>query len=156
VVNTLLAVIPISCISHIFFRSFSQGENTHIYPNALSMYLLRDGKWKIPKPFIKTSFNHRSIEFIFEEVRTIGIFHTLWFHFQRRIKFTYYFYQCQLLMKKKMILLGYTKVCKGFLFFKIYDSYNELDITWLCVWWFVSCICYTRFHTCYYGGNPVY
>lgn len=46
-----------------------QGVYTQEYPNALSMYLLKEGKWKIPKEFIKASFSHRSIEYIYEEVR---------------------------------------------------------------------------------------
>lgn len=61
--------------SYFPFVFIVQGENTHIYPNALSVYLLRAGKWKIPKTCIKKLFNHRSIEFIFEEVRIIRIFH---------------------------------------------------------------------------------
>lgn len=46
-----------------------QGSYTDVYPNALSMYLLKEGKWGIPKEHIKKSFSHRSIEYIYEEVR---------------------------------------------------------------------------------------
>ncbi|XP_061170919.1 uncharacterized protein LOC133180400 [Saccostrea echinata] len=43
------------------------GNFTDTYPNALSMYLLKTGNWKIPRNVIIKSFSYRSIEFIFEE-----------------------------------------------------------------------------------------
>lgn len=48
-----------------------QGPYTDVYPNALSMYLLKEGKWRIPKEHIKKSFSYRSIEYIYEEVRSV-------------------------------------------------------------------------------------
>jgi hypothetical protein len=33
------------------------------------MYLLKEGKWKIPKDVIKKSFSHKSLEYITAEVR---------------------------------------------------------------------------------------
>lgn len=49
------------------FNQF-QGKETEMYSNALSMYLLKNGKWHIPKECINKSFDHRSIEYIVEEV----------------------------------------------------------------------------------------
>ncbi|XP_056004040.1 uncharacterized protein LOC125661033 isoform X1 [Ostrea edulis] len=54
------------------------GGNSHIYPNALSMHLMKTGQWKIPKNFIKGSFNHRSIEFICEQKMTEQFQNGLW------------------------------------------------------------------------------
>ncbi|XP_056002822.1 uncharacterized protein LOC125661031 [Ostrea edulis] len=65
------------------------GENSHIYPNALSVYLLRAGKWKIPKTCIKKSFNHRSIEFIFEEKLTKDFENGLWKEMELKTKSAY-------------------------------------------------------------------
>jgi hypothetical protein len=62
--------------------SFVQGRNTQMYPNALSMYLMKMGKWKIPKNFVKGSFNHRSIEFIFEQVRVRLLFIQLLYNYK--------------------------------------------------------------------------
>ncbi|XP_052082909.1 uncharacterized protein LOC127720374 [Mytilus californianus] len=54
------------------------GTFTDVYPNALSMYLLKEGKWRIPKEHIKKSFSHRSIEFIYEQDMTSEIKNGLW------------------------------------------------------------------------------
>lgn len=35
------------------------------------MFLLKNGKWHIPKECIKKYFDHRSIEYIYEEVSKI-------------------------------------------------------------------------------------
>ncbi|XP_062575810.1 transient-receptor-potential-like protein [Saccostrea cucullata] len=43
------------------------GSLTDVYPNAMSMYLLKEGQWKIPKNVIKKSFSHKSIEYIYGE-----------------------------------------------------------------------------------------
>ncbi|XP_052081241.1 uncharacterized protein LOC127719267 [Mytilus californianus] len=58
------------------------GENTNMYPNALSMYLLKEGKWKIPKEHITKSFNERSIEYIYEKDLADDFEHGLWSELQ--------------------------------------------------------------------------
>lgn len=47
-----------------------QGEATELY-EALSMYLLKNGKWKIPKEafsMFKKTFSFTSIKYIYEKV----------------------------------------------------------------------------------------
>ncbi|XP_052081228.1 uncharacterized protein LOC127719252 [Mytilus californianus] len=53
-----------------------------MYPNALSMYLLKEGKWKIPKEHITKSFNQRSIEYIYEKDLTADFKRGLWLELQ--------------------------------------------------------------------------
>ncbi|XP_062578087.1 transient receptor potential cation channel subfamily M member 2-like [Saccostrea cucullata] len=48
------------------------------YANPICMYLLKSGKWKIPKDCIKHFFSHRSIEYIFEKNMTEDFKNGLW------------------------------------------------------------------------------
>ncbi|XP_052074335.1 uncharacterized protein LOC127712113 [Mytilus californianus] len=43
------------------------GKDTKLYANALSMYLLKKGKWRIPKECINELLDYRSVEYIYEE-----------------------------------------------------------------------------------------
>ncbi|XP_055999756.1 transient receptor potential cation channel subfamily M member 2-like [Ostrea edulis] len=54
------------------------GSSSEVYPNALCMYLLKEGKWKIPKDVIKKSFSHKSLEYITEESMTEKFEKGLW------------------------------------------------------------------------------
>ncbi|OPL32910.1 hypothetical protein AM593_01091, partial [Mytilus galloprovincialis] len=77
---------------HIASRQMSikfQGSYTDVYPNALSMYLLKEGKWGIPKEHIKKSFSHRSIEYIYEEDMTSEIKDGLWSYLKSRTRMAY-------------------------------------------------------------------
>ncbi|XP_071147009.1 transient receptor potential cation channel subfamily M member 1-like [Mytilus edulis] len=65
------------------------GSYTKVYPNALSMYLLKEGKWRIPKENIKTSFDYRSLEYIFEEDMTSEIKNGLWSYLQSMTNMAY-------------------------------------------------------------------
>ncbi|XP_061170920.1 uncharacterized protein LOC133180401 [Saccostrea echinata] len=65
------------------------GYNTRVYPNALSMYLLKTGKWKIPKNAITASFNYQSIEYIFEEKMTKYFKEGLWKELELKTKSAY-------------------------------------------------------------------
>ncbi|VDI19435.1 Hypothetical predicted protein [Mytilus galloprovincialis] len=65
------------------------GPYTKVYPNALSMYLLKEGKWRIPKENIKSSFDYRSLEYIFEEDMTTEIKNGLWSYLQSMTNMAY-------------------------------------------------------------------
>ncbi|XP_071147662.1 uncharacterized protein [Mytilus edulis] len=65
------------------------GSYTDVYPNALSMYLLKEGKWGIPKEHIKKSFSHKSIEYIYEEDMTSEIKDGLWSYLKSRTRMAY-------------------------------------------------------------------
>lgn len=65
------------------------GNYTDIYPNALSMYLLKEGKWKIPKEHIKKSFNQRSIEYIYEKDLASEFESGLWLDLQKETNMAY-------------------------------------------------------------------
>ncbi|XP_063407910.1 uncharacterized protein LOC134691350 isoform X2 [Mytilus trossulus] len=54
------------------------GDDTEIYWNALSMYLLKIGKWQIPKNDVIRSFNHRSLEYIYEKELTTEFENGIW------------------------------------------------------------------------------
>ncbi|CAC5407421.1 unnamed protein product [Mytilus coruscus] len=65
------------------------GSYTKMYPNALSMYLLKEGKWTIPKENIKTSFGCRSLEYIYEEDMTSEIKNGLWSYLKSMTNMAY-------------------------------------------------------------------
>ncbi|VDI33497.1 Hypothetical predicted protein [Mytilus galloprovincialis] len=54
------------------------GNDTEIYWNALSMYLLKIGKWLIPKEIVTRSFDHRSLEYIYEKELTTEFENGIW------------------------------------------------------------------------------
>ncbi|XP_071179495.1 uncharacterized protein [Mytilus edulis] len=43
------------------------GEDTDMYDNALAMYLLKKGQWRIPKEFINKYFGLQSFRYIYED-----------------------------------------------------------------------------------------
>ncbi|XP_076109068.1 uncharacterized protein LOC143077068 [Mytilus galloprovincialis] len=43
------------------------GMDKELYTDALSMYLLKNGKWRIPKDAFKTSFTYPCIKYIYEK-----------------------------------------------------------------------------------------
>ncbi|XP_052082915.1 uncharacterized protein LOC127720376 isoform X2 [Mytilus californianus] len=65
------------------------GSYTKMYANALSMYLLKEGKWRIPKENIKTSFGCRSLEYIYEEDMTSEIKNGLWSYLKSMTNMAY-------------------------------------------------------------------
>ncbi|XP_062595692.1 uncharacterized protein LOC134257058, partial [Saccostrea cucullata] len=65
------------------------GCKTDLYPNALSMYLMKKGKWKIPKNIIKTSFNQKSIEYIFEKEMSSDFQEGLWKDLELKTRYAY-------------------------------------------------------------------
>ncbi|XP_048739893.2 uncharacterized protein LOC125648693 isoform X2 [Ostrea edulis] len=69
-------LIGVSMESDTYGKIF--GCLSNVYPNALSMYLLKEGKWKIPKDVIKKSFSHKSLEYIAEESMTEKFEGGLW------------------------------------------------------------------------------
>ncbi|CAC5409472.1 unnamed protein product [Mytilus coruscus] len=59
------------------------GDDTEIFWNALSMYLLKIGKWQIPKEIVTRSFDHRSIEYIYEKELTTEFENGIWKDLQK-------------------------------------------------------------------------
>ncbi|XP_062622088.1 uncharacterized protein LOC134283587, partial [Saccostrea cucullata] len=53
------------------------------------MYLMKIGKWKIPKNIIKTSFNQKSIEYIFEKEMSNDFKKGLWKDLELKTRYAY-------------------------------------------------------------------
>ncbi|XP_062594126.1 uncharacterized protein LOC134255618 [Saccostrea cucullata] len=90
-----LDALACSLLIGVFMNSNAESEkdifgcNTRVYPNALSMYLMKTGKWRIPKNAITASFNHRSIEYIFEENMVKHFKEGLWRELESKTKSAY-------------------------------------------------------------------
>ncbi|XP_071146988.1 uncharacterized protein [Mytilus edulis] len=82
-------IIGVSMEENSSERSTKKSNSTAIFLDALSMYLLKEGKWNIPKEQMKKSFNLKSINYIHEKDMTSEMKTGLWSHLQYSTRMAY-------------------------------------------------------------------